>query len=322
MNNKLNKSIHYFRAVSNGEKLDLEKHVRFMLQLAVNVAASQVKQLDDKITQILSRQLQPKSSKNIFCGGVLLHIGSGTLNEHMRTMQNKANADHDIGSIQAPPNGHSFLSREAFVYIKQHHVMFCGHGLRSESVVSYLTSLNQQLYKTNKSLALINFDLYAVANSQKLSLIQKHGVRFISLNASVYDLTIQQLAQDSQSELAKILGKIKGLIKKDPTQEEMAAAEDIQAGVWLKLEGNRRASLEARKLIQQQAEKILSDEALDTGFFIETQKGEKIGPNDIRLSVSVRIRKYEKTNTLVMADVFDALLSYFDRLEAGNLTEQ
>ena len=316
MNNKLNKSIHYFRATSNpsGERLDLEEHVRSMLQLAANVAESQVKQLD-KITQILNRQLSEHE-------GLFLHIGSGTLDEHMRTMQNKANSDHDIGSTQAPPIGHSFLNGEAFVYIKQHHIIFCGHGLRLEAVVSYLISLNQKLCKINKSLAPIKFDLHAVANSKKLSLIQEHGVRSISLKASIYDLTFQKLVQERQSELAKIFKKFKDLVSIDPTQEEMAAAADIQVGIWLKLEGNRRASLDAKKLIQQQAKEVLSDEALDTDFFIETQTGEKIGPKDIRLSTSVRIMKHEKTNTLVKEDVFDKLSSYLTELENSNLTEQ
>ena len=102
----------------------------------------------------------------------------------------------------------------------------------------------------------------------------------------------------------------------------MAAAADIQVGIWLKLEGNRRASLDAKKLIQQQAKEVLSDEALDTDFFIETQTGEKIGPKDIRLSTSVRIMKHEKTNTLVKEDVFDKLSSYLTELENSNLTEQ
>lgn len=224
MNNKLNKSIHYFRATSNpsGERLDLEEHVRSMLQLAANVAESQVKQLD-KITQILNRQLSDHK-------GLFLHIGSGTLDEHMRTMQNNANSDHDIGSTQAPPTDHSFLNGEAFIYIKQHHVIFCGHGLRLRAVVSYLTSLNQQLCKIKESLAPINFDLHAVANSKKLSLIQEHGVRSISLKASIYDLTFQKLVQERQPELAKIFNKFKDLVSIDPTQEEMAAAADIQVG--------------------------------------------------------------------------------------------
>ena len=89
----------------------------------------------------------------------------------------------------------------------------------------------------------------------------------------------------------------------------------------LSLEGNTRAAIEAQKFISKQAELIAESDEIDSGFYIETQKGDKIRPTDIRLSKPIRIKKYEQTNALSQSEVFDSMRLYFQELERDNLTQ-
>ena len=82
-----------------------------------------------------------------------------------------------------------------------------------------------------------------------------------------------------------------------------------------------KASIEAKQLMRQKAEEVVRDDDIDDGFFIETQDGQEIKPNDVKLSTSVRLPRYERANTLLVDDAFNALTNYFGELDATNLIE-
>lgn len=321
MPTKVTKKIQYLRAFSDNQLLDLETVLRRLVNAAPSVHDSQIL-LYGQITQILRRKLDLQDDQNNPIGGLLLHIGNGTRDERMKTMRNQANdAADDEGGVQAPPAGHSFLSREAFIYINRHHVLLCSHGLRAGSVASYLQALSQKLHNDNESLPLLAMEFHAVANFNKLNMIQEHGVKYISLNATAHELSINNLYQGSQTPLARNLQRLTNLFNRELTEGEREAMEEVQAGIWLKLKGNSRASVEARQLMKQQAEAVVRDEDIDNGFFIETQDGQKIEPNDVKLSKPVRLTQYEQANTLLFDDAFKALLEYFSELNENNLIE-
>lgn len=322
MAKKTTKTIHYLRAQQNHSLFDLEVALRRVLSAAPTVQDTQIEQYN-QLTQIMHRTLDPKDVKGNSIGGLLIHIGSDTKDEHIRTMSNRPVQQDDHGGTQAPPSGYSFLRKEAFLYIVGHHVIFCGHGFLSASTVaSYLSLLSNKLRENNPDIVQFNIEFKAVGNCDKLSLIQQHGVKSILLDASAYQLSRNRLYQDSRSTIAKALGKVGSVFTSELSDEELEAQSEIHINLEVLLNGNSRASIEAQSLMQEQAEEIIDDETVNQGFSITTQQGEVIQPSDVKLSKSVRIGRYDEANSLLPDSAFTAISEYFLELQSRNLTEQ
>ncbi|XXQ69021.1 hypothetical protein ACKLNO_03950 [Neisseriaceae bacterium B1] len=322
MAKKITKTIHYLRAQSDHQLFNLEQALRTVLQAAPTVQDTQVGQFN-QITQIMHRNTTPADVNGNLIGGILIHIGSGTKDEHIRTMNNQPLQQDDQGGTQAPPNGYSFLRKEAFLYIVQHHVIFCGHGLlQASAVASYLNTLSQQLQHDESDVILFNIQFKAVGNCDRLALIQQHGVKSIALDVSAYDLSRDKMYQESRSTIAKALGSIGNLLSAELSDEELEAQSEIHINLEVSLNGNSKASIEAQSLMQEQAEEIIDDETVNQGFSITTQRGEIIKPSDVKLSKSVRIRRYEEANSLLPNSAFAAISEYFLELQQRQLTEQ
>lgn len=322
MAKKTTKTIHYLRAQSDHQLFNLEQALRTVLQAAPTVQDTQVEQFN-QITQIMHRNTTPKDENGNLIGGILIHIGSGTKDEHIRTMNNQPLQQDDHGGTQAPPSGYSFLRKEAFLYIVQHHVIFCGHGLlQAPTVASYLNILSKQLQHNESNVILFDIQFKAVGNCDKLALIQQHGVKSIALDASAYKLSRDRLYQNSSSTIAKALSRFGNVFTNELSDEELEAQSEIHINLEVSLNGNSKASIEAQSLMQEQAEEIIDDETVNQGFSITTQQGEIIKPSDVKLSKSVRIRRYEEANSLLPNSAFAAISEYFFELQQRNLTEQ
>ena len=322
MAKKTTKTIHYLRAQQDHELFDLEAALRTILSAATTVQDTQIEQYG-QITQIMHRNPAPKDVEGNLIGGLLIHIGSGTKDEHIRTMKNEPEQQDDNGGTQAPPNGYSFLRKEVFLYIVGHHVIFCGHGfLQASAVASYLSSLSNKLQEDSSSVILFDIQFKAVGNCDTLALIQQHGVKSILLDAAAYQLSRDRLYQNSRSTIAKALSKVGSVFARELSDEELEAQSEIHINLEVLLNGNSRASIEAQSLMQEQAEEIIDDETVNQGFSITTQQGEVIKPADVKLSKSVRIQRYEEANSLLPNSAFAAISEYFLELKNRNLTEQ
>lgn len=331
MSQKVLKNIQYLRVAQDEELFDLEEALKRLLGIAQTVNSTQMEQFGF-VYRIQYRNpdfILKESQGNIpeVKKGLVLHIAYGIKDEHMRTMNNNVPVENDAGGSTPPPIGQSFLTKEAFLYISTHHVLFVGSGLRHEAVSSYLNKLNNQYYPTNTgAISKTDFSFKPVANFDKLSLIQQYGAKKLHLNASAYQLSLENIDQPEESSSLvaqfKQLGRIfKKATSSEPTDEEINAAQDINVCLALSLEGNTRAAIEAQEFISAQAELIAESDEIDSGFYIETQKGDKIRPTDIRLSKPIRIKRYEQTNVLNQSEVFDSMRLYFQELERDNLTE-
>jgi hypothetical protein len=335
MSQKVSKNIQYLRASQDEALFDLETAIRRLLNLAPTVNDTQIEQFGF-VYRIQYRNpnfvLQEATvSQQVLNEGIALHVAYCIKDEHMRTLNNDAPVVNDAGGSSAPPTGQSFMTKEAFLYVNKHHVLFAGNGLRYEAVCSYLNQLNNALFNTVEAgvISKIDVSFKPVANFDKLKLIKRYGAKKLHLNASAYQLSLEtsQAKQTDDSDRGflaqfKQLGSIfQKLSTAEPTDEEINAAQDINVCLALSLDGNTRASIEAQQFMSAQAELIAESDEIDSGFYIETQRGDKIRPTDVRLFKQIRIRKFEQTNSLSQTEVFDSIRLYFQELKHLNLTE-
>ena len=118
---------------------------------------------------------------------VCLHISSSETGRTSIAMNMQCQTQEDNGRIQPPPKDHEYVTKEAYILIKEHHVFFCSHGLTYQAASSYLNNL---LYSEEYS-KYVAFE--AVANVDKLSLIQSQGVKEIVFDSSLYEMSIEKI---------------------------------------------------------------------------------------------------------------------------------
>lgn len=330
----VSKNIQYLRISQDGQLFDLETTLRKLFELAKTVNDTEIEQFGT-VSRIQNRTLDfilrgENEPNGELRKGLALHIVNGTKDEQMRTMNNNVPHTSDTGGSLAPPIGQSFVSKEAYIYVCKHDLLFVGNGLRVESICSYLKLLNNKYYDDKNNISLIDITLKPVANLDKLSLIKRYGAKKLHLNASAYQLSLdEEKMKQSDNENNNVItrqfkkiGRVfHDLMRAEPTQEEINAAQDIHVCLALSLDGNTRAAIEAQKFMAEQAELIAELDEFDDGFFIETQRGDKIRPADVRLFKRIKVHKYEKTNTLSQTDIFDGIRQYFQELIDSRLTE-
>lgn len=216
--------------------------------------------------------------------------------------------------------GKEYKDGECFLLLKNHHVMFCGHGISVSKATLYLSLLAKR--GTEKHSQPV-FDISPVSNIDKIKLLQEQGVKSISLSTNAYDLSIPE--KKTQNRFKKILAaaanEVKALVEKDESLSEQKAREDLLVGLELKLDGNTRACEETQEYITDIAKEYIGDS--DDGwhhFEIITRTGERIKPGNIRLQKTVRLEKTEKNISCYSA--WEALAAYLVDIENGRLSEQ
>ena len=91
--------------------------------------------------------------------------------------------------------------------------------------------------------------------------------------------------------------------------------------VELRLDGNTRATINAKEFIEQAAESILDDaDGPISEFSIITQTDERITSSSIRLQTTFHVTKEDRSVNYL--DVWKGLDKYLGEIKQGNLLEQ
>lgn len=316
---KLPKTLHYFRSWQDNKVINLEHILNQMLSLAPSAYDTQI--IDNEIVKRIQHRDGPKGSEGLF-----LYLSYAPIDEHIRTMNNIADSKNDKGGTIAPPDGQTFVTKEAFLHIRQHDFLFCGNGMRIENVETYFNCLNNKLRTNNEDLPYLNLSLRPVANCDKLKLITQHGVRYIAINASAYDLSLSEINKSTvrQSWLRKGMNSLGEIMSKDIAEEDCNAREELQVSVAIKLERNTHASVKAQEAIMKEAQNFIESNSIGRShdFEIITQKGEVIKSSEVKISKPhVRITRLGQSNGLLPYDAYQKLQEYYLELKQLNLDQ-
>ena len=253
---------------------------------------------------------------------VLLHIASAVIGKTALAIEMDCDKDYDDGAEQNAPTKHEFVDGEAYLLVKDQHVIFCSHGLTLKAVENYL---NRLLHSEDVD---ERFEFTPIGNIDKLQLINRSGVKQVDFSATIFKMTQDELNENAEkmrkSRFSRILDgltrEVKKAFAKDLSEEEKKILEELQVDVSVKLMGNTRASLEARKFVKNEARTMLSDDLSPEVEFI-TGNGETIKSSDIQLHKMINIKKLNNSNSLEYEDAWLGLGNYFDELKQQKFTE-
>jgi len=307
------KTLYYLRARRDGAPFDLQSIISRARRKRNNCAATEITLGGADVVRI-----QHYSGAG---GRVRLHLSRYVPGVQASTLQPKATTAEDDEGAEPPPKGKEFKDGDCFLLIKDHHVLYCGHGISKSKACLYLSQLFREAELHDES---SGFELVPASNLDKLQLIQDHGVKSIQLAVGAFDLSLPKARRTSW--VAKSFGtlgdELAALISKDQSLTKQKALEDLIVNVEVRLDGNTRAIQSSQDFIEGLAETVLNDvnEMPVSEFTIVTQKNERITSGEIRLQTGVKVET--KDNSVSHTSVWGEMGTYFDEITQGNLLEQ
>ncbi|ASD67701.1 MULTISPECIES: hypothetical protein [Pseudoalteromonas] len=264
--------------------------------------------------------------------GIYLHITSYKPGEEASILDNDKTKSECDTDIYAAPEGKEFLDGDLFAYIRNNHVLFCSSSLREAGLQYYLRKI---LAKYGKPEVGHTLTLASIADSNKLKVIRKEGVKAIDLNMSLYNaslLRLEETDKKSHGLMNKVYEEFSRVFAEDPENSEMTEMENVDVRVSLRFDGknahHKRKTPEfgatGKKHLKLAAEKIVHEydpeNEVGLGFEIITYGDTKISPHEIQISSHDKISKQGKSVTKV--DAWQKLRTYYNDLKDKGILNQ
>lgn len=308
---KASKTLYYLRAKRDGKPFNLQAIVAKARRKKNNCGATEVELGGGDVVRI-----QHYSVAN---GRTRIHLSRYVPGVQASTLQPKAASAEDDEGVQAPPRGKEFKDGDCFLLIKDHHVLYCGHGISKSKATLYLGQLFRAADLHDEA---SGFDLVPASNLDKLQLIQNHGVKSIQLAVGAFELSLPKAKRGNwmNRTFGSLGDELSALIGKDASPAQQKALEDLIVNIEVRLDGNTRAIQSSQDFIEDLAESILDEEEPVSEFTIVTQNDEHITSGSIRLQTKAKVAT--KDNSVSHTSVWSELGTYFDEITQGHLLEQ
>lgn len=238
------KSAYYLRAIRDAADFDLQKVMVKARNKLTTIGESEMTMGDEVL-----RLQRFKVDEN----QILVHVIRYVPKERAATVRPKSVKVEEVEGTHPPPQGREYKAGDAFLLVRGHRVVFCGHHLTLPAVVRYLARWFKAADLEKVS---TGFDVVPVANIDRLKLIREDGVRSIDISAYADAVAVPEHKFKSQilNRLKPIGELISATLKVDKSEAEEKALEDLVVGLRLNLDGNTSASPSAQRAMQELAE--------------------------------------------------------------------
>jgi len=283
------RTLHYRRALWAHDKNigSLEAKVRSALRRCPSTETTRVP-LRGGVAEVCHRKLGRNAR---------LHVAAYTPDEEASLVPLTSGVEENDLEVLDAPEGTEFMDGDLMFRVNGDSVIMCPSGVHPNLCARYLQGLFATAGLAEDSLA---FELVAIADVNKVQLIERHGVKSVELDVAMYQESVSAI-QDRRERgrlerhLTGPLRDILGLIfDADPTLDELVSAENLQAKLVLSFDRRRRGRL-AQESVKDLAQRIV-DEGMpdDLGFTINTPAG-RITSDKLALRKEVELPIFGKT---------------------------
>jgi|SRR5690554_4988698 len=306
------KTLHYFRAVRDGNPYPLQKKLLATHDPASSLASREIILMGSDVIRLQ----RLKNSE----GSTFIHLSRHMPGESALTLEANTHKAEDEEKELHAPEGRAYVNGHCYMLINGHNLVFCSHGISLSRAQHYLYRFMEQRGLPKQE---ATFDISAAARIEKLQLIRRHGVRHINLDAHAYKLAMPDSQPNTFARKAmnKVWNEIRPLWERDDAEADQKAMENLLVGVQLTLDGNTRAGLHSKAAIENVAIGLAED-ADDQlhDFKIVTQRGETINMSEIKLTTHKSILR--EAQALDRDDCWNKLAAYHGDLKQKGLLEQ
>lgn len=240
-------------------------------------------------------------------GMTLLHLVAYTPDDQISVVPRAGEEQAaDLALIDAPEDT-EFLDGEIMLLVKDNDVAICRSGLGEGALYSYVLQLADRHGLDSTDVA---FQLMKRADVDKLAMIQREGVKRLSMNSLAHEASVARARRETVREavLGNLLDEIKAILGVDERIPQ--DAENLKVEVLLTFDKRRGTEIDQRQLSFLAQQMLEEDE--DEGFMIETLSGRKFRANDIVLSEPVRITSFGKS--IHHMEAWGALREFYRKL--------
>jgi hypothetical protein len=207
------------------------------------------------------------------------------------------------------------MDGDLLLLVSGNNVVFCASTLHERKFEQYCASIFNQA-ELDPTAAM--FELAPVANANKLEIIENEGVKAITLDATMFAASADNISRRSirRTLNSGMIELIHALFGKDAELDEIRSKENLSAQLVIKFDSRRQGGELGQERITDLAKRLI-DEPTD-GFRIQTKENTSFGHDEITLQKAVAIRAEGKT---VQRDAaFAELAAYMEELrDAGHL---
>ena len=253
-----------------------------------------------KLTTIKQRTIKIQSYPVIECRnykpsdglGIFMHLASYNPGEQASIVRHVGDDIESDVETTAPPKDTEFMDGDMMVLVADNHVLICATNVHEKTAERYMRHL---IKKEAIDKACAEFTLEKVGDINKLKLIKSHGVKSVTLDASIFDASLDYMERKTISSKlgGSLMQEIKALVLKDWGADDVERAENLTARIVLSFDSRKKQAVLGRETLESMATKIIDED--DDGFMIETLTGEKIRQNQIAVRKSVLLPKHGKS---------------------------
>ncbi|MEW5894454.1 MAG: hypothetical protein AB1650_01665 [Candidatus Omnitrophota bacterium] len=223
---------------------------------------------------------------------------------------------NDVTTI-APPKNNNYMEGEIFFMVNNNDLVLCPSGVRESVAIEYIKEILKRSYRDDIDLF---YSIEPVADFDKYRLLQREGVKKISLNAALYEASVNYSDRHSAKKMFfnDITNDIRSLFLKDSDEDlrHIDQKENISLKLELSFDSRKKGGQVGKKRMLGLSKKLMDQ---DNGFSITTAKGNVITAEDMRLKMKVEIPVQGKS--LSREAVFNCLGHYYKELTRTGLTE-
>lgn len=311
MPSKREKTISYRRAswFQGAHGLTLEKCIRD--------AHAALKSVDDRTIGHGGQLTKSVKQKNNGPGGLFLHLtvetpgGATSLVPHVGPTA----PDLDLKTQKAPSNA-EYLDADAFIFVRNDHVVLCTTGIRDGAVAHFLYELFKKAKLRQDS---IRFHFEKIADVTKLKMLHAQGVKEIELDAALFKATAEfaQRKADAFGSLGAVGKFFKSLIDKpyDVTPDGLM----VSVGLRIDRRFQKKISV-GYKTIEDIAANAVKNYKEKDAYTIITKAGQRISPTEIFIKTTVEIDTQGKS--VDRDKTWRELVHFYDTLKNSGVVEE
>ncbi len=303
----------FYRRVAwrNATKTTLEKHLK---QAHNNLLTTHDRTFPYADGEIQGLIVEPRES------GLFFHLAMYTPHQPTSVVPFPSTAKSKDTSPEPPPDKHHYMEGDIFFIVSGDHIVLCPSGARESVAISYI---NHSLRKAGKEKLIADFSIEPVAKIDKVKLLQQEGVKKVSLNASLYEASVEYTERKTtkMNLLNGVAEDIIALFAKDenPDLQNIGDMENLSVKLEISFDSRKKGGEMGRERLDRTANMLISDDE-DQGFTIITGNGKKLTADEIRISDKVKLSPYG--NSVFRSDVRDALEQYLSDLNDSGMLEQ
>ena len=223
-----------------------------------------------------------------------------------------------LASPEPPPDNYNYMSGDIFFLVKNNHIVLCPSGLRENVAVSYIKEILKRLHSDD---IVDKLTVEPVANLDKLEIIKAEGVKRVTLNASLYEASMNYASRNTaKSKISSgIANEIKSLFTKDPEYSSIDEKENLSVKLEISFDSRKKHGELGQKRIDKIANMLISEDE-DQGFAILTSTGKRMTAKEIRIRERCNLPSYG--NSVERSSAYRALKDYLNKLQTTGLLEQ